>query len=89
MTTPQEQYMESLRNGQQAVVQAMEAWTKSAQKAFGETGAGRTGIVSPEVVIDQVFDFAEQMLAMQRRFAKALASSAAEAADTAAKRKSG
>ena len=78
MTNPQEQYMESLRNGQQAVVQAMEAWTKSAQKAFGASSAGATSAVDPEVVIDQVFDFAEQMLAMQRRFAKALASSAAD-----------
>jgi hypothetical protein len=76
MTTPQEQYIESLRNGQQAVVQAMEAWTKSAQKAFGASGTGSTGAVDPELVIDQVFDFAEQMLAMQRRFAKSLASSA-------------
>jgi hypothetical protein len=80
MSTPQEQYLESLRQGQQAVVQAMEAWTKSAQKAFGgaDTGTGGT-TVSPDAIIDQVFDFAEQMLAMQRRFAKALASSAAEA----------
>jgi hypothetical protein len=80
MTTPQEQYMESLRNGQEAVVQAMEAWTKSAQKAFGASSAGAPGSVNPEVVIDQVFDFAEQMLAMQRRFAKALATSASDAA---------
>ncbi len=81
MATPQEQYLESLRNGQQAVVQAMEAWTKSAQQAFGGSEASKAGnAVNPDVVIDQVFDFAEQMLAMQRRFAKALASSAAEAA---------
>jgi hypothetical protein len=78
MTNPQEQYMESLRNGQRAVVEAMESWTKNAQKAFGASGAGNAGAVDPEVVIDQVFDFAEQMLAMQRRFAKALASSAAD-----------
>jgi hypothetical protein len=79
MTTPQEQYIESLRNGQQAVVQAMEAWTKSAQKAFGASSTGSGGTVNPEVIIDQVFDFAEQMLAMQRRFAKALATSTANA----------
>ena len=79
MTTPQEQYLESLRNGQQAVVQAMEAWTRSAQKAFGGADSGTSGAVQPDVIIDQVFDFAEQMLAMQRRFAKALVSSAAEA----------
>ena len=80
MTTPQEQYVESLRSGQQAVVQAMEAWTKSAQKVVGAADGGSAATVDPGLVIDQVFDFAEQMLAMQRRFAKALATSAAEAA---------
>jgi hypothetical protein len=40
MTNPQEQYMEFLRNGQHAVVEAMEAWTKIARKAFGASGAG-------------------------------------------------
>jgi hypothetical protein len=79
MTTPQEQYMESLRKGQQAVAQAMEAWTKSAQSAFSGPEATSGGAMSPDVIIDQVFDFAEQMLALQRRFAKALAASAAEA----------
>ena len=69
--------MESLRHGQQAVMEAMEAWTKSAQKAFGGFSSGTPGIVEPDVIIDQVFDFAEQMLAMQRRFAKELVSSAA------------
>ena len=80
MTSLQEQYIESLRNGQQAVVQAMEAWATAAQKAFGAApNVGASSAVDPQLVIDQVFDFAEQMLAMQRRFAKALASSAAEA----------
>jgi hypothetical protein len=79
MATPQEQYLESLRSGQQAVMQAMEAWTVSAQKAFGGPRTGATGAVDPDVVIDQVFDFAEQLLALQRRFAKSLAASAAEA----------
>ena len=83
MTSPQEQYIDSLRNGQQAVVQAMEAWTKSAQKAFGASTPGTVGTVNPDLVIDQVFDFAEQMLAMQRRFVKTLASAAAESAKAA------
>jgi hypothetical protein len=72
--------MESLRQGQQAVVQAMEAWTKSAQRAFGGSETTAAGAMNPDAVIDQVFDFAEQMLALQRRFAKAVAASAASAA---------
>jgi hypothetical protein len=79
MTSPQEQYLESLRSGQKAVIDAMEAWTESAQKAFGGAGSGTKNTVNPEFVIDQVFDFAEQMLAMQRRLTKSLAASAADA----------
>jgi acetyl-CoA carboxylase carboxyltransferase component len=85
MTSVQEQYAESLRSSQAAVVQAMESWTKSAQSAFSPTAPDAAVTVSPEQVIDQVFDFAEQMLEMQRKFAKSLATQAAEAAAKAAK----
>jgi hypothetical protein len=80
MTSVQEQYAESLRTSQAAVVQAIESWTKSAQSAFSTPVSGAAVTVTPDQVIDQVFDFAEQMLAVQRKFAKNLASQAAEAA---------
>jgi hypothetical protein len=85
MPSVQEQYAESLRTSQAAVVQAIESWTKSAQNAFTAPAAGVAATVSPDQVIDQVFDFAEQMLAVQRKFAKTLATQAAEAAATAAR----
>jgi hypothetical protein len=80
MSSVQEQYAESLRTNQAAVVQAIESWTKSAQSAFSTPATGAPLAVTPDQVIDQVFDFAEQMLAVQRKFAKNLASQAAEAA---------
>jgi hypothetical protein len=56
MTTPQDQYMEWLREGQRAVVQAMESWmkswTKSAQKAFGTSNSSPAGTVNPDIIID-------------------------------------
>jgi len=39
--------------------------------------------VEPQQVIDQVFDFAVKMLAVQREFAKSLASTAASAGESA------
>jgi hypothetical protein len=39
--------------------------------------------VEPQQVIDQVFDFAEKMLSLQREFAKSLAARAASAAEAA------
>ena len=83
MASAQEQYAEALRANQAAVVQAFESWTQSAQSAFGAPTSGPPTI-GPEQVIDQVFDFAEQMLAVQRAFAKTLAKQAAQAAEKAA-----
>ena len=81
MTAPTEQYIESLRQAQQAAFKAMETWTENAQKAFGAARPS-TVTVTPEQVIDQVFDFAEQMLLLQRRFAKQVANAATKAATT-------
>ncbi len=80
MTSPTEQYIESLRRGQEAVFQAMEAWTQNAQKAFNASRPS-AGTVNPDLVIDQVFDFAEQMLSMQRRFAKQVLNAAVAKSD--------
>jgi hypothetical protein len=77
MSSVQEQYTESLKKSQQAVLDAFEAWTKSAQSAFSTPGVTVPAQPGPDQVIDQVFDFAEQMLAVQRQFAKSLAATAA------------
>jgi hypothetical protein len=77
MSSPQEQYTESLKQSQKAVLDAFEAWTKSAQSAFSTPAASAASPLRPDQVIDQVFDFAEQMLAVQRQFAKSMAATAA------------
>lgn len=76
MSSAAEQYTESLKKSQQAVLDAYEAWTKSAQSAFSTPTANVPSQLRPDQVIDQVFDFAEQMLAVQRQFAKSLAATA-------------
>ena len=73
MSSPAEQYTESLKKSQEAVLDAIQAWTKSAQSAFSAPAASLAGQRNADQVIDQVFDFAEQMLAVQRQFAKNLA----------------
>ena len=73
MSSPQDKYADAMRTSQAAVVAAFESWTKSAQRAIGAV-PGVGGPVEPQQVIDQVFDFAVKMLAVQREFAKSLAS---------------
>lgn len=84
MSSPQEQFAESLRTGQEAVMQAVQSWTKSAESAFGSSPEV-SGQFDPNEVIDQVFNFAEQMLEAQREYAKTLAATAASIAETARK----
>lgn len=73
MSSPTEQYTESLKKSQEAVFDAIQAWTKNAQNAFSAPAASLPGQPNANQVIDQVFDFAEQMLAVQRQFAKNMA----------------
>lgn len=81
MSSPQEKYSEAIRQGQQAMSEAVESWTESAQKAMGSVPS--VGEVQPGQVIDQVFDFAEKMLQVQREFAKTMAATAASASESA------
>ncbi len=83
MSSPQDDYAKSVRSSQEAVVGAVESWSKSVQDAFGRSGSNPQGGVEPNLVIDQVFDFAERMLEVQREFAKSLANAAASASETA------
>jgi len=82
MTSTQDNYTETLRSGQEAVVQAFETWTDNAKSAWAKA-PGATPQVDPQQVIDQVFEFAEKMLAVQREFAKSLAVAAASATESA------
>ena len=84
MTSPQDKYAEAMRTSQAAVVEAFESWTKSAQSAISTVpGVVSVPQVEPQQVIDQVFDFAEKLLEVQREFAKSLASTAAAASESA------
>jgi hypothetical protein len=80
--TPQDQYLEAMRQGQDTVVKAMEAWSENVEKMLSRTSAGGQA-PAPEQVIDEVFGFAEQLLAAQRDFAKRLLQAPAPAVDAA------
>jgi len=83
MTSPQDKYAEAMRTSQAAVVEAFESWTKSAQSAISTVPGVSVPQVEPQQVIDQVFDFAEKLLEVQRDFAKSLARTAAAASESA------
>ena len=81
MTTIQEQYSELIKQGQDASRVAIETWTQTFQQAAGQLSG--SGLIRPDQVIDQVFDFAGQILNAQRDFAKQLVATGAAMAEKA------
>jgi hypothetical protein len=86
-TSPQEQYLDAVREGQEAWANAVRAWSDSVQRMWGDASSTTTREApTAEQVIDNVFGFAEQLLAAQRDFAKRLVQATAPAADAAQSR---
>jgi hypothetical protein len=86
-TSPQEQYLDAVREGQEAWANAVRAWSESVQRLWGDPSSTTTREApTAEQVIDNVFGFAEELLAAQRDFAKRLVQATAPAADAAQSR---
>jgi prophage DNA circulation protein len=82
-STPQDQYLEALRQGQDTYVKAVQLWSDNVEKMLSGASSTTGQAPSPEQVIDEVFGFAEQLLAAQRDFAKRLLRATAPAVDAA------
>jgi hypothetical protein len=86
-TSAQEQYLDAVREGQEAWANAVRAWSESVQRLWGDPSSTTTREApTAEQVIDNVFGFAEELLAAQRDFAKRLVQATAPAADAAQSR---
>ena len=73
MTGPQEQFAELTRRTQENFKHLWEQWSQRSNELL--KGVGRSRSVggppgNPEQVLDAVFDFAENLIAQQRNFAK-------------------
>jgi hypothetical protein len=83
MTTLQEQYSAIARQGQEASLAVIEAWTRSFQDAAARLPEV-TGQFDANQVIDRVFDFAVTVVDVQRDFAKQLVASTVSVAEDVA-----
>jgi len=83
--TIQEQYTEFTKRGQEATFAVVDAWTRTVQDASVQVPSV-SGRAAANQVIDQFYDFAGTVLAVQRKFAKDLVSSSADAAEDVAQR---
>ena len=87
MTNPQDQFGELTRRTQENFKHLWEQWTQRSNELL--TGVGRSRSVggppgNPEQVLDAVFDFAENLIAQQRAFAKQMLRAASQGQQTVA-----
>ena len=80
MTNPAEQYSALAQQGQEAVRSAIDSWTRALKDAAAKFPTVPAAY-DADKVIDQVFDFAEKLLEVQRDFAKTLIKSSVSAAE--------
>ena len=88
MTRPQEQFAELARRTQDNFKQLWEQWNKRSTELMkgvgGRAPSAGAGAGNPEEVLDAVFDFAENLIAQQRAFAKQMLHAASKGQQTIA-----
>lgn len=75
----QDQILTTVRQSQQAVVDAVAAWAKAVENVVPPLPAipGAGELPTPEAVVDNAFDFASKLLDAQHEFARSVIAAAA------------
>ena len=82
MTAPTDQFVDIAKRSQEAVTTAVRNWADSVQSFAGNLTTGQHQLPDPLSVVDGYFDFAEKVLATQRRFASEWVSASVKAGET-------
>ena len=82
MTAPTDQFVDIAKRSQEAVTTAVRNWADTVQSFTGNLTAGQSQLPDPQSVVDGYFDFAEKVLATQRRFAAEWVSASVKAGET-------
>jgi hypothetical protein len=79
----QEQTLNSIKQSQQAIVEAVRAWAHAVEKSVPETPTVpfASELPTPQQLVHSSFDFAEQLLKTQRDFAENLVAAAGPVLD--------
>lgn len=81
MTTPQDQFVDFAQRSQEAVTTAVRTWTDTLNSVAGSLSGEHPTLPSAHVWVDNVFDFAQQLLTNQRELTKTLLLAGAQAAE--------
>ena len=82
MTAPTDQFVDIAKRSQEAVTTAVRTWADTVQSFTGNLTSGHAKLPDPLTVVDGYFDFAEKVLATQRRVASELVSASVKAGET-------
>jgi hypothetical protein len=82
MTAPTDQFVDIAKRSQEAVTTAVRTWADSVQSLTGNLTSGHAQLPDPLTVVDGYFDFAEKVLATQRRLASEFVSASVKAGET-------
>ena len=70
----QDEILTTVRKGQESVIDAIKTWVETVQSIMPKVPSipvpGADKLPKPEEVVASAYDFAEQLLASQRRFAE-------------------
>jgi hypothetical protein len=70
-------YTETIKQGQEAVQDAVDSWARTVQDAFG-----KLPVTDPAEAVDQFYAVTSRLLEVQRDFTKSLVGAATSFADT-------
>jgi LPS O-antigen subunit length determinant protein (WzzB/FepE family) len=82
MTAPTDQFVDIANRSQEAVTAAVRSWTDTVQSVAGKLTSGQSQLPDLQNVVDQYFDFVEQVLANQRQFVQQWASATVKATES-------
>ena len=70
----QEEFLNAVRKSEETVIEAVKAWAETVQSIMPKVPSvqvpGADKLPKPEEVVASAYDFAEQLLATQRKFAE-------------------
>jgi hypothetical protein len=70
----QEEFLNAVRKSEETVIEAIKSWAESVQSIMPKVPSvqvpGADKLPKPEDVVASAYDFAEQLLATQRKFAE-------------------
>lgn len=80
MTAPTDQFVDIAKRSQEAVTAAVRTWSDTVQ-SFAGTFTGGQKLPDAQAVVDQYFDFAQQILDNQRKFTLSVLTASTQAAE--------